>query len=198
MGTTAPEPSRRVRADARRSIDALVEAARDVFATQGVDAPVREITKKAGVGLATFYRHFPDRSDLVSAVFRHEVDACADAAVVMAATYEPFDALARWLRRFTDFIGTKRGLATALHSGNPAYEPLPAYFQQRFEPALTSLLVTATAAGDIRGDVEATELLSAVARLCSPADADRTRDDRMISLLLDGLRYGASARPEGH
>lgn len=198
MGTTAPEPSRRVRADARRSIDALVEAARDVFATQGVDAPVREITKKAGVGLATFYRHFPDRSDLVSAVFRHEVDACADAAVAMAATYEPFDALARWLRRYTDFIGTKRGLATALHSGNPAYELLPAYFQQRFEPALTSLLVTAAAAGDVRGDVEATELLSAVARLCSPADADRARDDRMISLLLDGLRYGASARPEGH
>ncbi|MET9121208.1 helix-turn-helix domain-containing protein [Streptomyces sp. NPDC004528] len=198
MGTAAPEPSRRVRADARRSIDALVEAARDVFATQGVDAPVREITKKAGVGLATFYRHFPDRSDLVSAVFRHEVDACADAAVTMAAAHEPFDALARWLRRFTEFIGTKRGLATALHSGNPAYEPLPAYFQQRFEPALTSLLVTAAAAGDIRGDVEATELLSAVARLCSPADADRARDDRMIALLLDGLRYGARARSEDH
>src|SRR6187402_1936808 len=73
---------RRVRSDAQRNIDALLEAAKDVFATSGVDAPVREIAEKAGVGLGTLYRHFPQRSDLIAAVFRREMDACADAAIV--------------------------------------------------------------------------------------------------------------------
>ena len=69
---------RRVRADAQRNIEALLQAAREVFATSGVDAPVREIAEKAGVGVGTVYRHFPQRSDLIAAVFRREIDACAD------------------------------------------------------------------------------------------------------------------------
>src|ERR1041385_8997286 len=72
---------RRVRADAQRNIEALLQAALTVFATSGVDAPVREIADKAGVGIGTLYRHFPQRADLIAAVFRHEIDACADAAV---------------------------------------------------------------------------------------------------------------------
>ncbi|PWU54174.1 TetR family transcriptional regulator [Micromonospora globispora] len=196
MSAATPERARRVRADAQRNIDALIDAAREVFATSGVDAPVREITTKAGVGLATFYRHFPERSDLITAVFRHEVDACADTAATLAATYEPLEALVRWLRRFTEFVGTKRGLAAALHSGNPAFEPLPAYFQQRFEPALGSLLAAAAAAGEVRDDVDPLELLHAVSRLYSPTGVDHTGDDRMAALLIDGLRYGAKPKPE--
>ncbi|TDV48728.1 TetR/AcrR family transcriptional regulator [Actinophytocola oryzae] len=189
MSAATPDPPRRVRADAQRNIDALVDAAREVFGASGVDAPVREITTRAGVGLATFYRHFPDRADLVSAVYRNEVDSCAAAAATLAATHEPVDALVRWLRRFTAFVGVKRGLATALHSGNPAFEPLPAYFRQNFEPALGSLLTAAAATGEIRGDVAPGELLSAVSRLC--AAGDTTVNERMVALLVDGLRYGA-------
>jgi AcrR family transcriptional regulator len=196
VSAAIPERARRVRADAQRNIDALIDAAREVFSVSGVDAPVREITTKAGVGLATYYRHFPERSDLVTAVFRHEVDACADTAATLAAVYEPLDALVRWLRRFTEFVGAKRGLAAALHSGNPAFEPLPAYFQQRFEPALASLLAAAAAAGEIRGDVKPLELLHAVSRLCSPTDVDHTGDERMVTLLIDGLRYGATSKPQ--
>ena len=196
MSAATPERARRVRADAQRNIDALIDAAREVFGVSGVDAPVREITSKAGVGLATYYRHFPERSDLVTAVFRHEVDACADTAATLAAAYEPLEALVRWLRRFTEFVGAKRGLAAALHSGNPAFEPLPAYFQQRFEPALGSLLAAAAAAGEIRGDVNPLELLHAVSRLCSPADVDHAGDERMVTLLIDGLRFGATSKPE--
>jgi AcrR family transcriptional regulator len=196
VSAATPERARRVRADAQRNIDALIDAAREVFRVSGVDAPVREITTKAGVGLATFYRHFPERSDLVTAVFRHEVDACAGTAATLAATYEPLEALVRWLRRFTEFVGAKRGLAAALHSGNPAFEPLPAYFQQRFEPALGSLLAAAAAAGEVRGDVDALELLHAVSRLCSPAGVDHAGDERMVALLIDGLRYGAKPKPQ--
>jgi AcrR family transcriptional regulator len=182
---------RRVRVDAQRNIDALLDAAKVVFSTSGVDAPVREIAAKAGVGVGTFYRHFPLRSDLVTAVFRREVDACADAAPVLAAEHEPGEALSRWILRFTDFIATKRGLAAALHSGDPAFNVLPDYFLQRLGPALGGLLDAATAAGAVRAEVSAQELLYAVSTLCMSGEGgDHGR--RMVALLIDGLKYGAT------
>ena len=185
--------SRPVRADARRNMDALLEAALAVFASSGVDAPVREIAEKAGVGVGTVYRHFPERSDLVVAVFRREMDACADAAPVLAAKHEPGEALARWMQRYAAFIAIKRGLATALHSGNPAFDTLRAYFERRLRPALQTLLEAAVAAGEVRADVDADELLGAVASLCMSAhNAEPGRAERMVALLVDGLRYGAS------
>jgi AcrR family transcriptional regulator len=181
-----------VRADAQRNTDALLEAALAVFATSGVDAPVREIAVRAGVGVGTLYRHFPQRSDLIVAVFRHEVDACADAAPVLAAEHGPGEALARWMQRYAAFIATKRGLATALHSGIPAFDTLPAYFLQRLEPALRTLLESAAAVGEVRADIAAEDLLGAVASLCLHAyDQGPEHARRMVSLLVDGLRYGA-------
>lgn len=180
---------RPVRADARRNIDALLEAALAVFATAGVDAPVREIAVKAGVGVGTVYRHFPQRSGLIAAVFRREIDACADAAPILAAEYAPGEALARWMQRYVDFIATKRGLATALHSGDPAFEALPGYFNTRLVPALRSLLDVATAAGEVRAMVEPIDLLRAVASLCMSADdGDPRRARQMVALLVNGLR----------
>ena len=185
---------RRLRADARRNIDALLEAAKAVFFASGVDAPVREIAEKAGVGIGTIYRHFPQRSDLIVGVFRREVDACADAAAVLAAEHEPGEALARWMQRYVDFISAKRGLAAALHSGDPAYNALPAYFQERLLPAFQTLLEAAAAAGKVRGGVEPYDLLRAVASLCTPAhDVGPDHARRMVDLLIDGLRYGATA-----
>jgi len=184
--------NRRVRADARRNTDALLEAAVAVFAISGVDAPVREIALKAGVGVGTVYRHFPQRSDLIAAVFRREIDACADAAPILAAEHRPGEALARWMQRYAAFIATKRGLATALHSGNPAFDTLPAYFQERLLPALRTLLEAAAKAGEVRGDIDPGELLGAVASLCMRAHDERPDHvRRMVALLVDGLRYGA-------
>jgi AcrR family transcriptional regulator len=184
---------RRVRADAQRNIDALLRSAMAVFAASGVDAPVREIAEKAGVGIGTVYRHFPQRSDLIVAVFRHEVDACADAAPVLAAGHEPGEALALWMQRYVDFIAAKRGLAAALHSGDPAFTILPAYFQKRLRPALRTLLEAAAAAGAAPAGVEPDDLLRAVASLSTPAhDGDPAPARRMVALLVDGLRYGAN------
>jgi AcrR family transcriptional regulator len=182
-----------VRSDARRNIDALLEAAKAAFATSGVHTPVREIAERAGVGVGTVYRHFPQRSDLVAAVFRHELDACADAAPALAAKHEPGEALERWLQRYTSLLATKRGLAAALHSEAPAFEALPACFQEPLLPALASLLEAAAAVGQARADVKPSDLLQAVASLCLSAadDADQTR--RMVTLLIYGLRYGATA-----
>lgn len=180
---------RHLRADAQRNLDALLRSAKAVFVTSGVDAPVREIAERAGVGIGTFYRHFPQRADLIAAVFRHEIDACAEAAKMLAAEHAPGEALAKWMQRYAVFIATKRGLAPALHSGNPAFETLRAYFEQRVRPALRTLLESAVAAGEIRNDVESDDLLHAVASLCMPAQDDG-RAQRMVALLVDGLRCG--------
>ncbi len=193
----APTPTGRTerpqRADARRNTDALLRAAMAVFAESGVDAPIRQIAEKAGVGVATLYRHFPQRSDLIVAVFRHEVDACADAAPILAAGREPDEALSLWIERYIGFLGAKSGLAAALHSGDPAYEALPAYFEKRFRPALAGLLESAESAGAIRAGVDPLDLLSAVASLsASGRHNDPARPRRIIGLLLDGLRYGAN------
>jgi AcrR family transcriptional regulator len=183
-----------MRADARRNTDALLEAALAVFATSGAEAPVREIALKAGVGVATLYRHFPQRSDLIVAVFQREIDACADAARSLASEHEPGEALAHWMQRYVVFIATKRGLASALHSGDPAFDQLPAYFHQRLEPALRGLLEAAGAAGEVRTDISAEDLLGAVASLCMHAYKQGPEHARrMVALLVDGLRYRSSA-----
>ena len=199
-GSASPRaPSRagrRLRADAQRNIDSLLEAAKAVFATSGVDAPAKEIADLADVGVGTLYRHFPRRSDLVKAVLQRGIDACADAAPALRAAHEPGDALAKWLQRYTEFVSTKRGLASALHSGDPAFDELPGYFMQRLEPTLGSLLEAATASGEIRGDISPKDLLYAVASLCLPvADEGVAYSQRMVTLLIHGLRYGADTSP---
>ncbi|MBN9021380.1 MAG: TetR/AcrR family transcriptional regulator [Rhizobiales bacterium] len=185
---------RPARADARRNQHALLDAAMEVFATAGVDAPIRDIAERAGVGVGTLYRHFPKRSDLIAAVFRKEVDACAAAAATIAAQYEPGDALERWLDRFIGFVAAKRGLSAALHSGDPAFEPLPAYLVTHHAPAAAGLLAAAAEAGRVRSDVKPADLLMAIAHLCAPDGKGgiTAESRRMVSLLVDGLRYGAT------
>lgn len=180
---------RRVRADAQRNLDTILAAAKAVFATGGVDAPVREIADRAGVGVGTLYRHFPKRADLIAAVFRHEMDACADAAPILAAEHPPVEALANWLQLYAGFVGTKRGLAKALHSGDPTYDALPAYFDQRLRPAFLSLFNAAMASDAIRTDMEPDEILNAVAHLGMSASPDKPgQPQRLVGLLVDGLR----------
>ena len=177
------------RADARRNVDALLEAARTVFDTSGVDAPAKEITDLAGVGVGTLYRHFPQRSDLVKAVVESGIDAVAEAGPALAAAFEPAEALTRWIERYTELLGTKRGLAAALHSGDPAFAGLPAYFLERLGPTLSALLDAAAATGAIRGDIGAEELLYAVAQLCRPVPGRGPEHNRrIVGVLVDGLR----------
>jgi AcrR family transcriptional regulator len=184
---------RRVRADAQRNLDALLHAAKEVFSASGVDAPVRAIAEQAGVGVGTVYRHFPTRADLIAAVFRREVDACADAAPALAAEHEPDDALRRWVERYVGFLRAKRGLAAALHSGDPTYDSLPAYFEKQLRPALEGLLKSAAFAGSIRPGIDPNDLLWGIASLCAwSRNPDPALARRMVGLLLDGLRYGAT------
>ncbi|KQW31148.1 TetR family transcriptional regulator [Rhizobium sp. Root274] len=182
----------RVRADARRNEDSLLEAAKAIFAESGVDAPTREIASRAGVGVGTLYRRFPTRADLVIAVFKREVDACTAEAAELAGEHPPEKAMALWLRRYTRFIATKRGLAQALHSGDPAFQALPDYFRQNFEPALAGLLNAAVAAGEVRAGIEPYELLRAIGNLASVKGSEPEGETPvMVELLIDGLRFRA-------
>src|SRR5262250_569498 len=125
----AVQPIRKIRADAQRNEKALLAAAAAVFVTSGVEAPVRDIAAAAGVGVGTIYRHFPARADLIVAVYRHQVEACAEAGPVLLAEHaRPHDALVRWIGMFVDFLVTKHGLAEVLRSDAAAFQTLHAYF----------------------------------------------------------------------
>lgn len=194
VGTTAPsaqrsiDPSRRQRSDAKRNVVALLEAAKTVFAGSGVDAPAKQITDRAGVGVGTLYRHFPRRSDLIVAVLQHEIDECVEAAEELETTLGPWEALVAWIQRFTDFVGTKRGLASALHSGDPAYDDLPQHLMDRLEPAFRTLLARAVDAGYARDDVTAREVLMTVALICQPVPGEPPSfNQRMTQVFLEGL-----------
>ena len=183
-----PDSGRR-RADARRNERALLAAAAAVFVTSGVDAPVREIAAAAGVGMGTIYRHFPTRADLVIAVYRHQVEACADAGPeLLASRATRYAALVDWVDLFVDFLVTKHGLAAALRSDNARFAALHDYFLDRLVPICADLLTAAADAGEIRTDVGAYALMRGVGNLCIHVDQDPRYDARaMVGLLLDGL-----------
>jgi AcrR family transcriptional regulator len=200
LRTTAPstegsiDPARRRRSDAERNVVALVEAAKTVFAGSGVDAPAKEITDLAGVGVGTLYRHFPRRSELIVAVLQREIDECIDAAESLVTTLSPWDALICWIERFTDFVGTKRGLASALHSGDPAYDDLPQHLLDQLEPALQTLLARAVDGGYAGDEVTAREVLVTVALICQPVRGEQPSfNQRMTQVFMEGLRVKRAA-----
>jgi len=192
------DSSRRQRSDAKRNVVALVEAAKTVFACSGVDAPAKEITDLAGVGVGTLYRHFSRRSDLIVAVLQHEIDECVEAAEELGSTLNPWEALTGWIERFTDFVGTKRGLASALHSGDPAYDDLPQHLLDRLEPALQTLLTRAVDDEYARDGVTAREVLTTIALICQPVRGTQpTFNQRMTRVFMEGLRGSLSSAKSG-
>lgn len=193
--STSEEPvaPRRKRADALRNTETVLSAAKAIFAESGVDAPMRDIAMRAGVGVGTIYRNYPQRSDLIIAVFRSAVDATAAEAERLHGEHPPAEALRLWAARFGRFIATKRGLASALHSGDPAYRPLPSYFLGTLAPPVQKILDAGARDGTLRDDVRAEDLIHALTRLIGgPADAE-DRTSRMAEILLDGL---TASRPE--
>jgi AcrR family transcriptional regulator len=184
------EPSTRRRADATRNEATLLDAAAAVFVAEGVEAPMRTIAARAGVGVGTVYRHFPTRADLIVAVYRHQVDACAEAGPALLATAPtPRVALERWIDGFVDFLVTKHGLAAVLQADSGGFAALHAYFLDRLVPVCAQLLDAAVRAGEILTDVDAYALLRGVGNLCIGAGADPRYDARqMAALLVAGLR----------
>ncbi|WP_224393082.1 TetR/AcrR family transcriptional regulator [Pseudonocardia sp. ICBG1293] len=179
-----------VRSDARRSRAALLEAAATEFVTSGVDAPVRAIAARAGVGVGTVYRHFPTRPDLVVAVYRHQVESCAAAArTYLDAGPTPVAALEGWVGEFVDLVATKHGLFSMLVHDDGRSVALHELFLERLLPAGEEIVRAAQAAGQLSSDVTAYEVLRGIGNLCFGAEDDPAYDARRaVGFFLAGLR----------
>jgi len=189
-----PEIPRR-RPDVERNERALLDAAAKVFAASGVDATVREVSTAASVGMGTLYRHFPTRADLVVAVYRHQVDACAEAGpALMASAPSPFEAVLGWLHLFVDFLGTKHGLARVWQGDAAGFTALHEMFLERLVPVLADLLAAARTSGEVVADIGAYELIRAVGDLVAWTPQDPDYDvRRIVTLLVTGLRQEQTA-----
>ncbi|MEW2522468.1 TetR/AcrR family transcriptional regulator [Actinacidiphila alni] len=173
-----------------RNKETLLDAAAAAFVASGVEAPVRDIAARAGVGTGTIYRHFPTRADLIIAVYRHQVEACAEAGpALLADGAPPYEALRRWVDLFVDFLITKHGLAAALHSDEAGFDALHTWFLDRLLPVCTELLAAGVAAGETRADIDAYTLMRGVGNLCIGVENDPRYDARrLVGILVAGLR----------
>lgn len=199
--TDEPTPApRRRRADAQRNQNAVREAAKAVFAESGVDAPMRDIAARAGVGVGTIYRSFPQRSDLIIAVVRQELETAAEDASALGESYPPPEALRRWTGSVERFLQTKRGIAAALHSGDPAYETLPDQLLDMVAPPVQRILDAGAADGTLRSGIRAGDLIHALLQLMDAGRAAGHGDADalcMVDVLLDGLTVPAGASSHG-
>ena len=174
---------RPARADARRNYDALIGAARQAFAELGTEAPLEEIARRAEVGIATLYRNFPTRDDLIEAVYVEEVEALAAAAEEFSKL-PPFEALRHWLGRYTGYVATKRALVASLNRNSPALKSC----RDALYAAGGPLLERAQAAGEVRSDVSIDDVLRMVTGISGYAFADIEQHYRVMAIALDGLR----------
>ncbi|ROO87080.1 TetR family transcriptional regulator [Actinocorallia herbida] len=178
-----------LRADARRNRDALVEVARRVIAEEGTDASLRDVARRAGVGIGTLYRHFPTREALLEAVVRDGFDALRDLADrLLEEEPSPRAALAVWLRRFSANSGACRGLSGSVLSGlgDPASELHAS--SEAMHLAATRLLARAQEAGEVRADVTPTDLITMSAAAGWVAQiSGAEQSHRMLDVIMDGL-----------
>jgi AcrR family transcriptional regulator len=175
------------RADAQRNFDALLTAARESFADNGSQASLEDISRRAGVSIATLYRNFPTREDLVEEVHREEVEALCRAADTFAEL-EPWEALVGWLRHFVDYIGTKVAFADALNRTTDTFQACRRAMREAGGP----LLDRAQEGGTVRSDLSIDDILRMVAGISTVEYADEDQRNRVFSVVLGGLRQPAA------
>jgi len=185
------------RADAIRNHNRVLQAAKAVFSAGGPDASLEAVARRAGVGIGTLYRHFPTREALFEAVYRHEVDELADLAEQLRTeNVAPTEALRRWLHANVEFVATKKGMVKALALAAPGSPELSAYSSRRLAEAVGALLERAVAAGEIRADISAGDLLRALVGMCYQHDPPGWKASvlRLLDVLVDGLGRASSAK----
>ncbi|WP_310368212.1 TetR/AcrR family transcriptional regulator [Catenuloplanes atrovinosus] len=171
------------RADARRNYDALLAAAREVFAEKGTEASLEEIARRAGVGIGTLYRNFPARQDLFEAVYVGEIEQLCDVADEVGEL-PPWDALETWLRRFVGFAATKRAIKEALNTESAMFLSCRADMYAAGRP----LFARAQEAGAVRPDTSFDDVLRMVSGITAGAYTDDAQRDRVLAMALDGVR----------
>lgn len=189
-GAKTAASARKPRADGQRNRERLVESAKAAFADVGADVSLDEIARRAGVGIGTFYRHFPTRDAIVEAVYRREVEQLAGSAPRLLASLAPGKALHEWMRLFVDYVATKKVIASALGSIVGGASDLYASSSAQITQAMRLLIERAAAIGDIRPDVDPNDLLRALIGFTYGNTSPGWRPSalRLIDILMDGLR----------
>ena len=180
--------TRQLRADAQRNRDRLLDTAARAFASTGPEVALETIAKDAGVGIGTLYRHFPTRDALVEAVYRNEVAQVSAAARELLDEHPADVALSEWMKRFAAYMAAKRGMADALQSAVASNSALFAESKAQLNGAISALVEAGKAAGTIRPDANADDVLRAMS-VCKTID-DEDQAARVLGLIVDGLRYG--------
>ncbi|MGH4001794.1 MAG: TetR/AcrR family transcriptional regulator [Pseudonocardiaceae bacterium] len=194
-----PKP---LRADAQRNRDALLRAAREIFAEEQTDVRFEDVARRAGVGAGTLYRHFPNRDVLIAAVFAEEASALRDRAYHLLETRPPDEALAAWLREMVDHMYCQRGLARTFFAASEIAGGDLSDEGRTLEDAVTAILGRGVEQNVIRDDIPAGALMLALhgIGIASVHSERRVEADGVVQLMIDGLRCpesgeGAEASP---
>ena len=192
MSTTETSPQslivRPKRADARRNYEKVLAAAREAFAEGGESTALEEIARRAGVGIGTLYRNFPNRQALLEALYVEEVEAMARSAAELEDR-DPWEALNAWFGRFVAYIGTKRALMAELQNYlDPNAELFTVCRTTLFESG-EPLLKRAQDAGVVRPDVTIADVIQMVVGIAKIPSGDMTVNERILQIAVDGLRY---------
>jgi len=186
LATTVRKP----RIDALRNRERILEVAKSAFTRQGANASLEEIAKQAGVGTGTLYRHFPTRDELIEGVYRNEVEKLATAAGRFAETMSPIEALRAWMLLLVDYIAAKHIIAPALNTIAGGASRLHEGSRDLIQSALDGLVKRAKKSGDLRRDLDASDLLRAligVSHVGSGADWQQSAR-RLVDILIAGSR----------
>jgi AcrR family transcriptional regulator len=176
------------RADARRNYEKVLAAAREAFAEGGESTALEEIARRAGVGIGTLYRHFPNRQALLEALYVGEVEeVCRTASQLDGA--DPWEALNGWFERLIAYIATKRALANELLNYLDKDAPLFQLCRSSLFAAGEPLLKRAQEAGVVRPDAEFAEVMQMVMGIAKIPASDPGQIDHILRIALDGLRY---------
>ncbi|MDQ0794363.1 TetR/AcrR family transcriptional regulator [Streptomyces sp. B1I3] len=192
--STAGTPARPMRADARRNYDRLVGEARASFAEHGTDASLEDVARRAGVGIGTLYRHFPNRHALMNAVFQDALASLLARSRELAEAEQPCAALMEWLRAIVTHAGEYRGLAQALMSASGDATSALTQCHVPLRQAGTRLLERARSSGAVRAEVSIDDLLqltNAIALAAEQSPSDPALADRLLRLTLQGLKPSA-------
>jgi len=185
---------RPLRADAQRNRDRLLEVAVRAFSRgseDGADVTLDAIAKEAGVGIGTLYRHFPTREALVEAAYRNELSRLGDSVADLLTDRPADQALRAWMDRFVDYTTTKQGMADALRAVIASGGDPFAQSRESLLAAIGTLLKAGAADATLRGDVTPADVMASLSGVSLVAGAPDQRDqaDRLLDLLLDGLRH---------
>jgi AcrR family transcriptional regulator len=191
--------ARKPRADSARNRQLLIDAAKAGFAEAGLNVSLEEIARRAGVGIGTLYRHFPSREAVVEAVYRREVEQLVDAVPHLLESSPAGEALHRWMHLFVNYIGTKRLIAPSLGAAIGRTSTPNATPAELFTRAISTLLKAGVRSGDVRKDIDPSDLLRALVGVSygNPDPAWEASARRLIDILMDGLRSQPPQR-KGH